>query len=425
MTGRTGLVVAGAGARGAYEAGVLTELLPRLTRTWSAPSILVGTSAGALNVAALAGLTGTDPQDASAELVSRWESVRTDEVIALPSSALEAGAAYAGDLLGLPSWLRRALGLPDRVTRLLDAERLRPVVERVVDWDRLHHAIARGPVDAVGVACTSAGTGGTVVFVERGPGVPLPPYDPGRDIRYVDTRLTADHLLASAAVPVLFAPRRLDDGWYLDGGVRLNTPLKPALRLGADRIGVVATTPAVPVPEGPAPPEHAPDVYAVAALALRIVLGAGVTEDLRTLRAVNELVERGADDRHARIGTWFAGPPADRGAELAALAAEVRRREYGGLRALRNPSLFVLERLVGGGVPDVDSTDGAELLSFLFFDRAFASAAAALGAEHAATAVAPDSAAQDSAAPDAAAPDSAAPGRRAPMSPVGRRGRYS
>ncbi|MEJ8281555.1 patatin-like phospholipase family protein [Pseudonocardia spirodelae] len=394
MAARTGLVVAGAGARGAYEAGALTELLPRLSRAWSPPSVLVGTSAGALNVAALAGLAGTDPETAAAELVARWESVRTDEVVALPSSAVEAALAYAGDLAGVPSGLRRLLGLPDRVTRLLDAERLRPVVERVVDWDRLHHAVARGRVDAVGVACTAAATGGTTVFVERGPDTALPPYDPGRDIRYVDARLTPDHLLASAAVPVLFAPRLLDGdapGWYLDGGVRLNTPLKPALRLGAGRVGVVATTPMVPLGEQPAtPPERVPDVYAVAALALRIVLGAGVTEDLRTLRAVNDLVDRGEDRRHQHVATWFAGPPAGRADELAELAETVRRREYGGLRALRNPALVVLERLVGGAVPDLDTTHGAELLSFLFFDPAFAAAAAELGAAHAASSVRPD-----------------------------------
>lgn len=386
--------MAGAGARGAYEAGALTELLPRLSRAWSPPSVLVGTSAGALNVAALAGLAGTDPETAAAELVARWESVRTDEVVALPSSAVEAALAYAGDLAGVPSGLRRLLGLPDRVTRLLDAERLRPVVERVVDWDRLHHAVARGRVDAVGVACTAAATGGTTVFVERGPDTALPPYDPGRDIRYVDARLTPDHLLASAAVPVLFAPRLLDGdapGWYLDGGVRLNTPLKPALRLGAGRVGVVATTPMVPLGEQPAtPPERVPDVYAVAALALRIVLGAGVTEDLRTLRAVNDLVDRGEDRRHQHVATWFAGPPAGRADELAELAETVRRREYGGLRALRNPALVVLERLVGGAVPDLDTTHGAELLSFLFFDPAFAAAAAELGAAHAASSVRPD-----------------------------------
>ncbi|MBO4238240.1 MULTISPECIES: patatin-like phospholipase family protein [Pseudonocardia] len=396
MAARTGLVVAGAGARGAYEAGALTELLPRMARRWSAPSVLVGTSAGALNVAALAGLSDVAPDAAAAELVARWSSVRTEEVVALPSSAVEATAAYLGDLAGVPSWLRRLLLVPDRVTRLLDADRLRPVVDRVVDWDRMHEAVARGRVDAVGVACTAAGTGGTTVFVERGPDVALPPYDPGRDIRYVDARLDPDHLLASAAVPVLFAPRRIEGeaaGWYLDGGVRLNTPLKPALRLGADRVGVVATTPDVPFGESaaaPSPADRVPDVYAVAALALRIVLGAGVTEDLRTLRAVNALVDRGEDRRHRRIATWFAGPPADRATELAELADAVRRREYGGLRALRNPSLAVLERLVGGAVPDADTTHGAELLSFLFFDPVFAAAAADLGAAHAARAVAPE-----------------------------------
>lgn len=393
MTGRTGLVVAGAGARGAYEAGALTELLPRLSRRWAPPTVLVGTSAGALNVAALAGMAGEDPERASTELVARWASVRTDEVLALPSSAVRAGLAYAGDLLGIPSGLRRAAGLPDRLTRLLDAERLRPLVERVVDWDRLHHAVARGTVDAVGVAATSASSGGTVLFVEAGPDVALPRYDPGRDIRYVRTRLGPDHLLASAAVPVLFAPRRIEGpgaGWYVDGGVRLNTPLKPALRLGADRIGVVATTPALPDPPAGPPPQRVPDVYSVAALALRIVLGAGVTEDLRTLRAVNRLVDSGDDTRHDRVGTWFAGPPPERSGELALRAAEVRRRTYGGVRALRNPSLAVLEHLLGATVPDVDPTDGAELLSFLFFDPAFATAAAELGADHASTAVAPD-----------------------------------
>ncbi|MFP5068401.1 patatin-like phospholipase family protein [Pseudonocardia nantongensis] len=413
MAARTGLVVAGAGARGAYEAGALTELLPRMTRTWSRPSVLVGTSAGALNVAALAGLSHLDPADAAAEVVDRWRSVRTDEVVALPSSAVRGAGAYVGDLLGVPAGLRRALGLPDRLTRLLDADRLRPVLDRVVDWDGLHDAVTRGAVDAVGVATTSADTGGTVVFVECGDDTRLPPYDAGRDIRYVRTRLSPEHLLASAAVPVLFSPVHLDPayldpadgtdlaGWYLDGGVRMNTPLKPALRLGADRIGVVATTPAVP--DRPlrrdtdgAGPEHVPDVYAVAALTLRIVLGADVTEDLRTLRAVNDLVFHGTDTRHQRVGTWFAGPPVDRATELAELAHRVRRTEYGGLRALRNPSLLVLERLVGGAVPaagaGADRTDHAELLSFLFFDPAFATAAAALGAEHAAGATRPDTA---------------------------------
>ena len=67
--------MAGAGARGAYEAGALTELLPRMARRWSTPSVLVGTSAGALNVAALAGLSDVAPDAAAAELVAAVQTL--------------------------------------------------------------------------------------------------------------------------------------------------------------------------------------------------------------------------------------------------------------------------------------------------------------------------------------------------------------
>jgi NTE family protein len=49
-----------------------------------------------------------------------------------------------------------------------------------------------------------------------------------------------DHALASAAIPLLFKPVAVDGTLYVDGGLRQNTPLSPALRLGADRVMVVA-----------------------------------------------------------------------------------------------------------------------------------------------------------------------------------------
>jgi hypothetical protein len=48
-TERVAVVVAGAGARGSYEAGVLAVLVPRLREAVAGPLTFVGTSAGAIN----------------------------------------------------------------------------------------------------------------------------------------------------------------------------------------------------------------------------------------------------------------------------------------------------------------------------------------------------------------------------------------
>src|SRR5947208_2226839 len=80
--------------------------------------------------------------------------------------------------------------------------------------------------------------GRPVVFVDNHDhAVPSWPSDPFVIAR--PAKVGLDHALASAAIPVLFAPRRLDGAFYCDGGLRLNTPLSPALRLGADRVLVI------------------------------------------------------------------------------------------------------------------------------------------------------------------------------------------
>lgn len=377
-TDRTGLVVAGAGARGAYEAGALSVLLPQLHDTWSAPSVLVGTSAGAVNVAGLGGMSQRDPAAAGEELVRRWRSVDLSGVLDVGDSVVGTVAGYGGQLAPVLGPLLGAAGLPARLTSLLDTGPLEETLAPLVDWGDLHANVASGLVDAVAVVATSVSTGGTVVFVEHGPDVELPEPDPLRDISYVSTRLTVRHLLASAAVPALFRPVWINDpaGWYVDGGLRMNTPLKPALRLGASRLGVVATTPATPAPDAPGTADRVPDVFAVAAMALRVVLGAGVTEDLRTLLTVNAWVrDHPRSDRRVEVPAWFAGPPPDRADELAHLAADTLGRSRS---RLREPAVWLLDRLVGGG-----AVDHGELISFLLFDPEFATAAADLGIAHA------------------------------------------
>ncbi len=228
---RVGLVVAG----GAYEAGAITSLLPRLGRpptSWSVPA------PGALNVVGLAGYAHLGLTEAAETVVALWDSVALSDVFSVTGSVAGGGLRYLGQVAGLPV----------RLPSLFDTTRMHETIGTLVSFEKVRENIERGLVDAVAVATTSVATGGTVVFVHKHPSVALPPYDANRNITYVQTALQAEHVLASTAVPGLFRPIHIDTptrraGWYVDGGVRLNMPLKPAVQMGASRLGMVATGP--------------------------------------------------------------------------------------------------------------------------------------------------------------------------------------
>ena len=128
---RIALVLAGGGARGAYEAGALSVVLPELERRGQRPTMYVGTSVGSLNAVALAAWHALPAADAVDRLVALWSAVDKAQVIKrilFPSGPL-AVARYAGELLSVP-------GL--RLPSMLDPSPLRANLERWIDWDGLH-----------------------------------------------------------------------------------------------------------------------------------------------------------------------------------------------------------------------------------------------------------------------------------------------
>lgn len=191
---RVGLVLAGGGARGAYEVGALSVLLPALEARGERPTVLVGASVGAINVAYLAANADLSADDAVAGGVELWRSLRWDQVLGpllAPASALRA-FCYAADVLGVPGAM---------LTGLLDTRPLRRTVRRVIDFERLHRNVHAGLLEATAVVATSAASTRSVVFVE---GQPVPAEDAGQGIDYVGARLDGEHVRASAAIPTLF-----------------------------------------------------------------------------------------------------------------------------------------------------------------------------------------------------------------------------
>ncbi|MEA2470654.1 MAG: hypothetical protein QOE38_1653 [Thermoleophilaceae bacterium] len=365
---RVAVVLSGGGARGAYEIGVLSELLPELEKRGETPRIVVGTSVGAFNTAFMAANAHRPAEEALAAGIGLWHELGWKDSLA-PIGAF-GNEPVRRRLLGQLLGVRRP-----RIHGVLDPTPLVSTLARIVDFDQLARNVAGGALEAAAVATTSALTGRTVVFHAGGES---PEHDPVRQIDYVATPLISAHVRASGAIPGLFpavhvpSPARAR-GWYFDGGTRLNTPIKPALELGADRVVVIGLNSIAPGPEAIAGP-HRPDVYEGSAQVMQALLIDRLADDMRELAAEN--VPDG--DEHRLVPYVFVAPR--KRDEIGAIAARVWNEHYSGARGLiRDRDLALLGRFVAGG----DDPAHGELLSLLFFSPEFARELIELGRAHA------------------------------------------
>lgn len=235
-----GLVLSGGGARGAYEVGVLSGLCEALERKPGDPPpfrVVAGTSVGAINGAWMVANAHCGHHQID-ELANVWRGLTLKDHLRV-------------DLLGLLGWTSplRFLRKPNRGDlaerfgrSVLNPTALEALVERVIDWRSLHLNIDAGTVRAFVVAALHIGTGVTTLFTELAPGVS---FHPSRHPRRVAKRgrIMAEHVLASAAIPALFPARRIGRSYFVDGGLRFNTPIAPAIRSGADKLVVISLRP--------------------------------------------------------------------------------------------------------------------------------------------------------------------------------------
>jgi NTE family protein len=371
---RIALVLAGGGARGAYEVGALAALAPALAARGEAPNILVGTSIGALNGTFLAARAHEPLEVAAAAALEMWRQLRWGDALRPLVSPSELGR-----LLGAAAMFANLPGAD--VAGLLDPSPLRGTLERLVSFEQIEENVASGALRAAAVVATAYATTRSVVFHRGGPA--LGP-DMSRSIDYVATALAPEHVLASAAIPGAFPAveihrPRAAAGWYGDGGVRLNAPLKPALSLGAERVVVIGLN-SSSTPSGSS--TH-PDMLDGVAQLLQVVLADQLAEDVATLATVNETLpptrsssaaKRAGRKRRRTIPYIFVAP-CDR-LEIGSLARRIYERRYSGVRGVvRDSDLALLGRFVNA---DRSAVHG-ELLSYLFLAREFIDELIALG----------------------------------------------
>ncbi|HIF95053.1 MAG: patatin-like phospholipase family protein [Myxococcales bacterium] len=385
------VVLSGGGARGAYEAGVLRFILDELPRrTGVTPDfeIVSGTSVGAIHACFLAA-TADETDRRGERLVQIWDRMRVQEIFRFTMR----------DWLKLP---KRFFGVkrvakqlrdgqrPDRLYGLLDTEPLERLVLKAIPWRGIRRNIRSGRIDTVCVAATQVATGRAVVFCDSHR-PELPPWASVSNIRMQRIRLSPLHALASAAIPLLFPSVRVGARYYADGGLRLNTPLAPAVRLGADRILVIGLTHETGQKTSEAlaqerTAEFGNPMYLFGKV-LNALMLSPIDADVAHLHFVNNIIETGSkvfgDDFLTQLNSGL-DPSSSRplrriddlvirpSEDLGRMAAEVVRNDP---KLELGAFLGLLRRSTGAG----STAKEADLLSYLLFDAAYARPLADLG----------------------------------------------
>jgi NTE family protein len=318
-----------------------------------------GTSVGALMGSFVAGrdLDGLD------WLCRTWREMRIPQV-------------YEISYRDLFRSLRAAFG-----TATFALANARPMYELVIrHWPR--HGLRRS-VDQDGVVfivgATDISNGQQILFVDAK--VP-PEIHPRHGIRLVHARIRSRHALASAALPILFPPIPINGRLLVDGGLRMNTPLAPVLHSGADRVLVVGVKRQRTYDE---PREMAvPNLPFLLGKTLNALLLDPIEEELIEAEHVNDLIAWGtahygpsfAEGMHRDFGLHSADilyvTPTE---DLGAVAADVFKKSP---PRLTGPISTMLQRAASR-----DAGPDADLLSYIFFDRAYTGTLERLGWEDA------------------------------------------
>ena len=372
----TGLVLTGGGARAAYQIGVL-KAVTQIRRDCQGPSgnpfgVIAGTSAGAINAAALA-CRADDFEAAVHTLHDTWSHFQAEQVYRADSLGLISTGARWLTMLSigwvLAQW-RRA-----RPRSLLDNSPLRDLLEHLVPVDRLHQVMRDGHLQSLAVSASGYGSGLHVTFFDAL--ADIAPWNRSQRVSVAQS-ITIDHLLASSAIPFVFpaVPLNLKGRreYFGDGSMRQSAPISPAVHLGAERILVVGAgrmhEPAQPVEERIGRDEY-PNLAQIAGHALSNIFLDALAVDIERLERINRTLSLLSPEARGRSGL--------RSIDVLVIAPsqrldDIAARHLGCLP----PSIRTLLRGVGVSGRGHDAR-GAALASYLMFEAPYTQELMALG----------------------------------------------
>jgi NTE family protein len=357
---KIGLILTGGGARAAYQVGVLkavAEFLPR--RVHSPFQIICGTSAGALNAATLA-VNAQHFRKGVKYLLGIWTNSHVSDI-------------YRSDVLGVfVNSVRWVSGLVlsvigiNRMNRisLLDNSPLAVFLEQALPCDKIQENIDAGVLHALSITASGYGSGHSVTFYQ---GVPdIKPWKRTRRVG-METKIGIEHLMASAAIPFMFPAVHIHREYFGDGSMRQIAPISSALHLGADKVMLMGAWHVEDEEVRRNRMDTYPTLAQIAGHALDSIFLDGLEVDLERLERINKTVSlipeslrASTDMRHIDILVITPSQPLEKVAER-----HLNRLPW---------TIRLLLRVAG-----VMRRSGANLVSYLLFDRYYSRALIDLG----------------------------------------------
>ncbi|HEX5125170.1 MAG TPA: patatin-like phospholipase family protein [Rhodocyclaceae bacterium] len=275
---KAALVLTGGGARAAYQVGVLNAVREIWGKRPGNPfPIVCGTSAGAVNAAALA-CYAANFGEAVRRLSWIWRNFTVHHVYRADTLAVVRSVTTWASAL-LMGWIFH------RSPRaLLDNTPLRELLQHHMDFNRIGQNVKDGNLYAVSITCSGYSTGESLTFFESVPSIQA--WRRAQRVG-VPSQLTVDHLMASSAIPFVFPAIKIHREFFGDGSMRQLAPVSPAVHLGAERIFVIGNGRASGETRR-ARSDKYPSPAQIAGHAMSSIFLDGLAVDLERLERINE-----------------------------------------------------------------------------------------------------------------------------------------
>ncbi|OOF10880.1 MULTISPECIES: patatin-like phospholipase family protein [unclassified Salinivibrio] len=272
------LVLTGGGARAAYQVGVLAAIAEWYPRVHTSPfTIYSGTSAGAINAVSLASYASSFRLGVK-KLSWLWHRLDTSRI-------------FASQPIGLLSHLASQTGQrfqsryqPTSPFGLLNNRPLRELLNQTINFNKLNYQLLSGHLHGLSVTASNYQTGQSVSFFQGD--TSILPWERARAVGR-RSQLSTEHLLASSAIPFVFPASRIGHEFYGDGAIHQIAPLRPAIKMGAERILILDLTTGIRTAGNIDP--SAPGLAMLGGHLMNAIFADTLSADLENLQRMNQI----------------------------------------------------------------------------------------------------------------------------------------